>query len=77
LLLRQEDAPYGAFANRQKDLADYLPREFREEIALERFHNIYDVIDDQPVGVKLALEKDLLLQKVKDVCERTGEPPPF
>lgn len=64
-------------ANRQKDIAAYLPREFREEIALDRFHNIYDVIDDQPVGVKLALEKDLLLQRVKEVCEHTDEPPPF
>lgn len=64
-------------ANRQKNIADYLPREFREEIAIERFHNIYDDIDAQPVGVKLALEKDLILQKVKEICEQTDEAPPF
>jgi hypothetical protein len=64
-------------ANRQVSSHKYLPREFREQIASDRIHNIYDLVDGQPVGVRLALEKDLLLQKVKEVCERTDELPPF
>jgi hypothetical protein len=64
-------------ANRQESSHNYLPREFREQIATDRIHNIYELVGGQPVGVRLALEKDLLLQKVKEVCERTDEPPPF
>lgn len=75
--LRKRPALQCVIANRQKDISDYLPRAFREEIALERFHNVYGLIDGNPVGVRLALEKDMLLEKVKEVCQRTPEPPPF
>lgn len=64
-------------ANRQDDATKYLPRRFQEEIAKDRFHNIYGLDGGTPIGVKLALEKNLLLEKVKSVCERKTVTDPF
>lgn len=64
-------------ANRKKDISEYLPINFREEIAKERFHNIYGEVAGAPIGVSAALERDILLQKVKEVCERSAEVRPF
>jgi hypothetical protein len=64
-------------ANRQDDATKYLPRSFQEEIAKDRFHNIFGSDGGTPIGVKLALEKNLLLERVKSVCERKTVTDPF
>jgi hypothetical protein len=64
-------------ANRKSDVKEFLPTVFREEIARERFHNLYEEGSDGTLGVKLALEKDVLLQRVKEVCQRRTEREPF
>lgn len=64
-------------ANKKAQAADYLPAALREEIANDRFHNIGDRKDGEIVGVRAVLEDNMLLQKVKQVSERTEEDKPF
>lgn len=75
--LRKRPELQCVIANRKMQAADYLPREFREQIATARIHNIHDEVQQSPVGVQLALENDLLLNKVKEVCDQSDDPPPF
>jgi SIR2-like domain len=75
--LRKRPTLQCVIANRQKDVSKYLPNVFREEIARERFQNVYDDGPEGPLGVRLALEKDILLRQVKEVCLRSTEEMPF
>ncbi len=75
--LRKRPTLQCVIANRKADVAEYLPRTFREEIAKDRFHNVFEEKDGVKLGVMLALEKDVLLQKVKEVCQRPVEAMPF
>lgn len=64
-------------ANRKERISDYLPSRFVEEIANERFQNIYLGPNGEPAGVQTVLEKNILLNSVKAACDQQAESLPF
>ncbi|MBI2806083.1 MAG: SIR2 family protein [Planctomycetes bacterium] len=75
--LRRRPQLQCVIANRKGSITDYLPSQLKEEIANERFHNIYQGANGEVLGVQLALEKNVLLNKVKEACETQPEGVPF
>jgi SIR2-like domain len=64
-------------ANRQRGISDYLPSTLAEEFSHERFHNIAGVGGGDLLGVRAVFEQDVLLRRVKAVCEQAAEEQPF